>query len=572
MKKLKIIIPIIVIIVVLIIILMNVFKKEDKIVYQVEKIPYEYFVLYGKNTGVVDKKGNIVIEEKYNNIYIPNPSKDVFVCFTDDEYNYEILNKKGEKIFKDYENVYPIMISSDSNEAEKYILSYQSGEKYGLIDLDGNKITDAIYEEIKSLENRKGNILVKKDGLYGVLDEKGNVIIDTLYNSVRSDEYSSERDDYRRTGYIVSEKTSKGIFFGYVDYSGKMLVEPKYELVSRFPEYEDEDIYLYFMDNGKKGVIRNNKIFIDAKYQQISYNSTSNIFVVTKNNKQGVLNQDGKEILPLQYTNCQILGDYISVKKDDQMLLFDLYGNLVNTNNYRSIQPTANSYYFIAQGDNGFYSIISKNGQIENNYTNISYAFDDFFIFSNVDGKYGVVDAGTNTVEIEPTYEYIIVLDNSNILEAKSESAIDIYSNILAKVLTVENGIVEKISDRFYAVYSDKELKYINNEGAEVENTKIFNDRKLYSYQDVEGKWGFVDKDGNIKVDCKYDRVTELNDYGFAGVLQENKWGVIDENGEVIVVPGYDKKEINTNYYDPKFIGKYLLQTDEMSYCVEVSE
>ncbi len=571
MKKLKIIIPII-ILVILVIVLVNVFKKEDKIVYQVESIPYEYFVLYGKNTGVVDKKGNIIVEEKYNNIYIPNPSKDVFVCFTDDEYNYEILNKKGEKIFKDYENVYPIMTSSDSNEAEKYLLSYQNGDKYGLIDMDGNKVTDAIYDEIKSMENRQGNILVKKDGLYGVLDEKGNVIIDTVYNSVRSDEYSSERDGYRRTGYIISEKTSKGIFFGYIDYSGKMLVEPKYELISRFPEYEDEVIYLYFMENGKKGVIKNNKIFIEAKYQQISYDSTSNTFVVTKNNKQGVLNQDGKEILPLQYTNCQILGDYVSVKKDDQMLLFDLYGNLVNTNNYRSIQPTANSYYFIAQGDDGFFNIISKNGQIDNDYTNVSYAFDDFFIFSDVDGKYGVVDAGTNMVEIKPTYDYIIVLDNSNILEAKSETTIDIYSSILSKVLTVENGIVEKISDRFYAVYSDKELKYINNEGAEVENTKIFSDRKLYSYQDIEGKWGFVDKNGNIKVDCKYDRVTELNEYGFAGILQENKWGVIDENGEVIVVPGYDKEKINTNYYDPKFIGKYLLQTDDLSYCVEVSE
>ena len=94
----------------------------------------------------------------------------------------------------------------------------------------------------------------------------------------------------------------------------------------------------------------------------------------------------------------------------------------------------------------------------------------------------------------------------------------------------------------------------------------------MYSYQDIEGNWGFVDKDGNIKVDCKYDRVTEINEYGFAGILQENKWGVIDENGEVIVVPGYDKEKINTNYYDPKFIGKYLLQTDDLSYCVEVSE
>ena len=75
------------------------------------------------------------------------------------------------------------------------------------------------------------------------------------------------------------------------------------------------------------------------------------------------------------------------------------------------------------------------------------------------------------------------------------------------------------------------------------------------------------DKSGNIVVDCKYDVVTELNEYGFAGIVQENKWGVIDENGKVVVVPEY---EIDT-YYTPTFVGKYLLEELETKYCVDIT-
>ena len=76
------------------------------------------------------------------------------------------------------------------------------------------------------------------------------------------------------------------------------------------------------------------------------------------------------------------------------------------------------------------------------------------------------------------------------------------------------------------------------------------------------------DKNGNVVVDCKYDVVTELNEYGFAGIFQENKWGVIDQNGKVVVVPSY---EIET-YYSPTFIGEYLLEEGETIYCTEISE
>ena len=83
-----------------------------------------------------------------------------------------------------------------------------------------------------------------------------------------------------------------------------------------------------------------------------------------------------------------------------------------------------------------------------------------------------------------------------------------------------------------------------------------------------DGLWGFVDKTGNIVVPCKYDLVTELNEFGFAGVKQDGKWGVINEKGDEVVVPAY---EIDS-YYFPQFIGKYELYQSEVIVCIELEE
>ena len=558
-------------IIVLIMILIGIFVIKANMKKPVETIvedPYEYFTLgSGDKIGVVNREGKIIIEPKYMSVYIPNHSKDVFVCFTDDS-TYEVLDKSGKDIFTSFESVYPIIISDTTLEMEKQVLSYEENGKFGLIDFEGKKLTGAIYESVASLKNKPGCIQVKKDGLYGVVDSKGKIIIEPKYNSVRGDEFSTENEGYLKTGYIISEKTSTGIIYGYIDYEGKMLIEPEYESISRCLEYEDEEVYLVFMQNGKKGVIKDSKIIIKPRYQSVVYYDVSNIFIVNKNKKYGFYNNEGDEILKPSYPEYSVAGNYISVKDDKgNMMLYDIHGNVVNTNTYKSIIETNNPSYFIAQDEQGYYSIISKDFQIGNKYTSITYAFDNFFVVTTEENLYGVIDVYAG-LEIVPEYDVIIPLENVHALEARKGSTVDIYSEKIEKIITMENAVVEAVSKDYVSIYSNTELEYINKVGEIVPNTEVYKDLKLYSYQADDGKWGFVDKQGNLVVDCKYDVVTELNEYGYAGIFQENKWGVIDENGKVIVVPSY---ELET-YYTPTFIGKYLLEEVESIFCTEIQE
>lgn len=564
------IIAIVLIIVLTIIVVVNKVKnKKKKIIAESNQISnYEYFVLASnEHAGVIDKTGKTIIDVSYERIDIPNPQKDVFICYSEDG-KYDVLNKKGDKILDKFDEVDSVSVLEDDDlRIEKNILKYKKDGLCGLIDLDGNVIIDAIYDEISSLSYKPGSILVKKDNLYGIVDIAGNEIIEVKYSNISADGYCSPKDSYEKTGYIVSEKAKNGINYGYIDYKGNLVLDLKYESIDRALEYDEEDIFLIAMQKGKKGVFRNKKKIIDLNFQNINYADMSNVFIVNKNGKYGFYNNSGKTILKPQYTSYSIAGNYISVQKNDKNELFDINGNLVNTNSYKKMIETKNPLYFIAENDDGYRSIISKDVTIDNNYTNVMYAFDDYFIFTDDEGKNGVINASTKQIEIEPKYDFVILIDNSNAFQAIDgvNNLLEVYSKDLKKTVSMEDGILENLNDGFSVIYSETDIKYINSDGEIVQNTDVYPNKKLYSANEG-GKWGFKDKSGKTIIECDYDIVTEFNEYGFAGIKKEEKWGVVSEDGKIVVEPSY---ELDT-YYFPQFIGKYLLVQSEGLYCEEL--
>ena len=52
-----------------------------------------------------------------------------------------------------------------------------------------------------------------------------------------------------------------------------------------------------------------------------------------------------------------------------------------------------------------------------------------------------------------------------------------------------------------------------------------------------DGKYGFVDSQGNVVVDYIYDEAKEQNTYGFAAVKLNGLWGAIDKSGRTVLQP-----------------------------------
>ena len=536
--------------------------NEVQLHYKVEEISeYKYFTLeQNQKYGVIDRNGNIVIEAEYGAVQIPNPSKAIFVCVKEynentKEYETVVYNEKKEVLFSNYKNVQAISIYTNVNSTpyEKSVLTYKENGKYGLINLEGKQITKPVYDEISSINYKEGTFLVKQNELEGIINMKGKVIIKCEYESVTSDNYYSENGNKKQAGFIVSKKTEDGYRYGYANYRGTIILNPIYTQLERVTEIANEKgVYFIAFKNGQAGLLKNNKEILNYEYEDIQYNVLGSIFVTKRNGKYGAVNQEGTTVLYPEYDNVYTGGMYLNALKDKDIFIFDLNGNKIETNEVSKTKTENANYYITIDKSNKYKVVDSKdNIIIDKDYTYIEYLPGDYFIVER-DSKSGIIDSNGKSV-IELKYDSISRINETDILQMETNKNIALYNLNMKEIVSMDNAIVKEVKDEkaYILLYSDTDFKYFDKKGNILTSQNLFENNSLFA-KNINGKWGFVDKDGNLKVQNDYELVTDFNKYGFAGIKKDGKWGSINQNGEVVQEPTYDlKRNI------PEFVGKY---------------
>lgn len=536
--------------------------NELNLYYKIEEISeYNYFILEQNGKyGVIDKSGNIVIDADYEAVQIPNPSKDIFICIKEynqdtKEYATVVYNGKKEEILSNYNNVQAVAIFTNINSTpyERSVLTYKENEKYGLIDLQGKEITKPIYDEISSINYKEGTFLVKQNEQEGIINMKGKTIIKCEYESVTSDNYYNEDQNNEKAGFIVSKKTDDGYRYGYINYRGSKIVKPIFTQLERVTEIsDDKNIYFIAFKDGQAGLLKNNKEIVNYEYEDIQYNVLSDVFIIQRNGKYGATTREGKTILYPEYSSVYTGGIYINAVKDNVIEIFDLQGNKIETDINSKIK-TENSNYYITIDKNNIYKVVDANENviINNDYNYMEYLPGDYFIVAR-DSKNGVVDINGKSV-IELKYDSISRINETNILQAETNKSIELYNLNMKKITTMSNATIKEVKDdkEYILLFSENDFKYLDKDGNILKAQELFKENNLFA-KNVNGKWGFVDKNGNLKVQNKYEVVTDFNKYGFAGIKKDGKWGVIDQEGHIVQEPIYELK-----WNMPEFIGKY---------------
>lgn len=560
-KKIITLIVVLLIIIVIAVIVTMYFMKRAKYVYDIEQVSnIEYNTININNRyGVIDGEGNVVVEPNYDVIQIPNPSKPVFICMSDyntetKQYQTKVLNDKREQIITGYEIVQaiPTETTADGIPFEKTVLKYGKDGKYGLVDFEGKEITEPIYDDISSVTYKEGMLLIEQNGKKGIININGIQVIKPEYDNITVDNYYDVDTKYQRTGFIVCKTESNGYRYGYIDYKGDKILDTEYTEIERVTEISDDNIYIIAYKDGQAGLLRNNKIILNHEYEDITYNSYNDVFVIQRNGKQGIVDRDGNLKVDTKYTNISFGGIYINVTEEGVNKVLDLNGNEV-TDGYISKMPTKDGKHSIVYGEDEVYKIIDNNGNvvIDKNYTYIEEVDNNYFIVASLNNN-GIVDlSGKSLVDIK--YNSIFKLDNTSLLQANisDTNTISLINSNMQVVATMDEASIE-INKNYVRLYSETENKYFDYSGNELTAQELFPDNNIYAKK-IGDKWGFVDKNGNIVVQNEYDMVTEINEYGFAGIKKDGKWGVINKNGEIVQEPTYELESIS-----PIFIGKYF--------------
>ncbi len=484
MKKVFAVILAIVVVIMSIFIIKGIFSKEEKTGGITSKT---YFAAFKNNKwGVIDENGDVIIEPSYEEMMIiPNNKTDIFLCTYDvnydtGEYSTKALNSKNQEIFTEYNKVEAIS-NHDENDTlwyEDNVLRVQKDGKWGVINYDGKVLLNTEYDSIESVQGIKNALLIEKEGKYGVADNEGKIILDPIYTGVTN----LGKDN--RSGYIV--KNDEGLY-GIVDASKNVILENKYE--------EIEKVY------------------------------GNDLYVVSQNGKQKVVNKDGQDVLTEG---------------------FDQITNILKTKDSGVIYTS-----------NGKYGIMTLTGEIkiEAQYDNLVEAKANVFIATK-DNKRGIIDID-NQEKVPFDYNTITYNEIGDIYVAEDENY---NSQVMNNQFEVkQTGILIEINtdSGYFVLRQNDEYKYYNFKFEEKNKKDILTNHTLY-LDKKDNQYGYVDKDGNVVIEYMYDDATEQNEYGFAAVKKDGKWGAINNKGEVIQEPTYNLDD----YLIIDFIGKWHLGKD----------
>lgn len=389
--------------------------------------------------------------------------------------------------------------------------------------------------------------------------------------------------------------------WGVINQEGETVIQPSYQEMIIIPE-KSKDIFICMYNiNEETGEYKtkainskNEEIYTDYDQIEAIQNIDKNdnlwyeegILRVQKNGKYGLIDLNGKEILPCEYEEIKALQgieNSLIIQKDGKIGLTNNKGSIIIEPNYKEIKNLGETYKegYITINDENKYGIISttKKQILENKYEEIEQIyFKDYYLIKE-NGKKKLINAEGEVV-LGDSFDDITSQTTTGVIYKKG----DLYGEITtAKETTIEpkyQYLQETLQEIYIAKQNDK-YGIISKEQEEkipFEYVGITYNEKanLFIAEDTEYKTEIIDTQGNIKLSGILSEINteesyikmriddEYKYYNFkceekpsSEILKNNtiflskkdgKYGYVDEKGNVVVEYIYDDATEQNEY------------------------
>ena len=377
------------------------------------------------------------------------------------------------------------------------------------------------------------------------------VIIMVIVSIVNVIKNGKDRNKVKSYSYYTVYENGK---FGVINNDGETVITPEYTEIIAIPN-KDVPIFVCTYDvNDQEGTYKtkvinqkNEEIFkeynkveaidnFDSK-QNIWYED--NILRVQKDGKYGLIDFEGKEVLPCDYEEIVALKgvtNNLLVKKDGKVGLVNEKGQTIINTEYKDIKTLKEGYKneYIIVNDNNQYGIISTTGTIivEPKYEDVKYLNNSEMFAVKETGIWKLINKDSQIL-IDGGYD--------NIIEAKGENVV-VEKDGKYGVITTKNE--EKIPVEYEQIKYTFSIYYIAKTGGKYGIINLNNEQvKDFNYTNMN----YVEKGDFIQAD-----VSDTETVIFDNNLSEKISGIISEiNQEKGYIKVYTNNEYK--YYNFKF-------------------
>ena len=420
-----------------------------------------------------------------------------------------------------------------------------------------------IIKGLLSKDTTTGKITTKnyfatyKDNKWGVIDSTGNTVIDPSYKEM-----------------IIVPNSKSGVFICTYDvnyetgeYKTKALNEKNQEIFTQYEKIEpmqnqDKSGNIWYETNvlkvqkdGKYGLINfDGKEVIPTEYDEITViPQIENSFKVKKDNKYGIVDSDGKTVIQAQYADIDVLGKdnksgFIVKTDNGKYGIVDYSNTLILEAKYDSVEKVyGNDMYVVTE--NGKQKLVNKSGNdvLTDGFDSIKQilANQENAVIFKKSGKYGVIKT-TGEILIDPQYD--------NLEETKVGTFI---ANKDGKYGIIDINKEEKLPFEYNSItFSEKADLYVaedSNFNAKILNSNLetkaegilseLNENKGYLKLRIDNNYKYY----NFKFEEKQESDIFSNRTLFLS-KKDGKYGYVDKNGKVIVDYIYDDAMEQNDY------------------------
>ncbi len=375
---------------------------------------FEPFLIKGEpQTVTLTTKVNYALQTNEKQRLAARPKDYVFIDTLIDDYA-RVLNKgKWNFIYKNGTDVFPYNY--------EYMQHYPDGtvrlrhdDKWGLMNCNNEELIPHEFEELYYYE--EGYSRVKRDGRWGLINNLGKTIVSCRYDTIGLFGMETSFGETFDESVITEGPIMKDLAFaklagkcGFINKNGKPVIDCVYDTLLKF-----RPGYAIFVQNGKKGLVNDlGKTIISARYDDMQY-FFGHLAIVKIGSQYGLVDELGQSVLPCKYESIERFEnstEVLLVKKSDK---FETKTGIYDLSGFPVVECKYDSIYADKSERNSV--ILVKAGVKEQSTVyyepSIKISDETKLVRFEANNKYGLLTPDSQTVYVEPIYEYIDVFYN----------------------------------------------------------------------------------------------------------------------------------------------------------------
>lgn len=447
--------------------------------------------------------------------------------------------------------------------AEDTYFSVHIGDKWGVIDNNGNIVIDTVYDEMVVVPDKNKDLFIctydfdyeNENYSTKVLNKNREQIL-TDYSQIQAIENTDEVDIWYENNLLKFKENEK---YGLIDFSGKVILNAEYDNIFAMDGIRKSII---IEKDGKKGLVNSSigEVIINPEYDEITTltKTYENGYIVKKDGKCGIISANGKTVFEPVYEEIKNVtsNGYYAVVENGKLKMINDLGKDILTTGFDTIEDINGENIIITL--NGKYGVISFDGTVLINpeYEELRYIYGTYYI-AKKSALYGIIST-TDEVKIDFTYTTMEYVKSADFIQADDENyktdLIDREFNIVLQDIIISDL---NLDDGYLRVREGNDYNYYNFKFEKKTSKEVLSTNTLFLIKE-NGKYGYENKNGERIVDAIYDDAKEQNKFGYCAVKKDGKWGALKSDGTVIVAPSIDMEE--HLYVD--FIGSWYLDKD----------